>query len=518
MGILSDFLSSATNVAEGVSSGAMQELYRGALVDSNNKNELFKQFATSVNNRVIKQTNALNEKKSNFNSLKSDFMNNPEKWGYGGKEQTELETIYAPLAKFLEGDTFLGDYKTVKVKVAQALKAEEIKAGEDATMYTPAANFFETRMSDINNQLKAVSNMGWNTWDSQIDMASYKPTELKATVAAEHGFRLTAANYPHLFAEPLKPGQEGLVDAIRLTLLSYNANIDSKGDEVVRQKIFSERYKVIQDSKNPINLGNLRVALGLSSDGDIERFIQAASPYLPMINNLAAQNAKGDPASPEFRANAAQIQELAKKHMNFVKNFIEDEKIDTAAPASTNEAEILRAAAMNSINNFDATGKKKYKINEDLQAMKKQRSAKGYVGVYMKADAGGQIPGRTEEAFRFITVPSESDTENARWVAVSDKGAMFYIPKLTEQVAIGTDEVSVGETELVYKGYARKGDFANIKDLQSHFYNVVKAAQNGEIQIEFINKEVVTAMEKRHIFGTDINTGRPIKYFGQVIK
>ena len=234
MGIISDFISTAKEVGEGVGSGVMQELYRGALVDSNNKNDLFKQFGTSVNNRVIEQTNLLNQKKSNFNSLKADFVNNPEAWGYKGLNSEELSAIYAPLAKYLEGDTFVGEMKEVKVKLAQALKAEEIKTGDP---YVPAANFFETRMSDINNQLKAVSNMGWNTWDSQIDLATYKPTELKATATAETGFKLTAMNYPMLFGEPLKPGYEGLVDATRLTLMSYNAMVESGGDELKRQKL-----------------------------------------------------------------------------------------------------------------------------------------------------------------------------------------------------------------------------------------------------------------------------------------
>ena len=73
MGIISDFISTVkevgAEVGQPVGSGVMQELYRGALVDSNNKNDLFKQFGTSVNNRVIEQTNLLNQKKSNFNSL-----------------------------------------------------------------------------------------------------------------------------------------------------------------------------------------------------------------------------------------------------------------------------------------------------------------------------------------------------------------------------------------------------------------------------------------------------------------
>jgi len=411
MGIISNFISTAKEVGEGVGSGAMQELYRGALVDSNNKNDLFKQFGTSVNNRVIEQTNLLNQKKSNFNSLKSDFVNNPEAWGYKNLNAEELSTKYASLAKYLEGDTFVGEMKNVKVKIAQALKAEEIKPGDP---YVPAANFFETRMSDINNQLKAVSNMGWNTWDSQIDLATYKPTELKATATAETGFKLTAMNYPMLFGEPLKPGYEGLVDATRLTLMSYNAMVESGGDELTRQKVFKEKYDAVQDSKNPINIGYLTNVLGLSGEAELEKFIMASSPYLPMISNLAAQNANLDPASEDFRVNAAKISNFATQHMEFMKNKIEEARVDTAAPASTDEAEKLRAAAFNSLDNFVNSGEVKYQLNDELKKMLSSKSSLNYSGIYMKENAGGQIDGRKEEAFRFVTIPDPDEGKNAR--------------------------------------------------------------------------------------------------------
>ena len=519
MGVISDFISTVkevgAEVGQPVGSGLMQELYRGALVDSNNKNDLFKQYGTSVNNRVIEQTNLLNQKKSNFNSLKADFVNNPEAWGYKNLNAEELSAIYAPLAKYLEGDTFVGEMKEVKVKLAQALKAEEIKAGEDATMYTPAANFFETRMSDINNQLKAVSNMGWNTWDSQIDLATYKPTELKATATAETGFKLTALNYPMLFGEPLKPGYEGLVDTTRLTLMSYNAMVESGGDELKRQKLFKEKYDAVQGSKNPINIGYLTNVLGLSGEAELEKFIMASSPYLPMISNLAAQNANLDPASEDFRVNAAKISNFATQHMEFMKNKIEEARVDTAAPASTDEAEKLRAAALNTIDNFDPTGKLKYQLNNELKKMLSSKSSLNYSGIYMKENAGGQIDGRREEAFRFVTIPDPDECKNARWVAVSDTGVMFYIPALEEVSVISTDEMSVGDTELKYQNYARKGDFTNIAELKKHFISTIGAAVNGEVKIEFLNENVVKALENKHVFGTDKNTNKGIKYFGQ---
>lgn len=512
MGIISDFISTAKEVGEGVGSGAMQELYRGALVDSNNKNDLFKQFGTSVNNRVIEQTNLLNQKKSNFNSLKSDFVNNPEAWGYKGLNSEELSAIYAPLAKYLEGDTFVGEMKEVKVKLAQALKAEEIKKDDP---YVPAANFFETRMNDINSQLKAVSNMGWNTWDSQIDLATYKPTELKATATAETGFKLTALNYPMLFGEPLKPGYEGLVDTTRLTLMSYNAMVESGGDELKRQKLFKEKYDAVQDSKNPINIGYLSNVLNLSGEAELEKFIMASSPYLPMISNLAAQNANLDPASEDFRVNAAKISSLATQHMDYMKNKIEEARVDTAAPASTDEAEKLRAAAFNSLDNFVNSGEVKYQLNKELKEMLSSKSSLNYSGIYMKENAGGQIDGRREEAFRFVTIPDPDEGKNARWVAVSDTGVMFYIPALEEVSVISTDEMSVGDTELKYQNYARKGDFTNIAELKKHFISTIGAAVTGEVKIEFLNENVVKALENKHVFGTNKNTNKGIKYFGQ---
>ena len=516
MGVISDFISTVkevgAEVGKPVGSGLMQELYRGALVDSNNKNDLFKQYGTSVNNRVIEQTNLLNQKKSNFNSLKSDFVNNPEAWGYKNLNAEELSTKYASLAKYLEGDTFVGEMKNVKVKIAQALKAEEIKPGDP---YVPAANFFETRMSDINNQLKAVSNMGWNTWDSQIDLATYKPTELKATATAETGFKLTALNYPMLFGEPLKPGYEGLVDTTRLTLMSYNSMVESGGDELTRQKVFKEKYDAVQDSKNPINIGYLTNVLGLSGEAELEKFIMASSPYLPMISNLAAQNANLDPASEDFRVNAAKISSLATQHMEFMKNKIEEARVDTAAPASTDEAEKLRAAAFNSLDNFVNSGEVKYQLNKELKEMLSSKSSLNYSGIYMKENAGGQIDGRKEEAFRFVTIPDPDEGKNARWVAVSDTGVMFYIPALEEVSVISTDEMSVGDTELKYQNYARKGDFTNIAELKKHFISTIGAAVNGEVKIEFLNEDVVKALENKHVFGTDKNTNKGIKYFGQ---
>jgi hypothetical protein len=372
-------------------------------------------------------------------------------------------------------------------------------------------------MSDINNQLKAVSNMGWNTWDSQIDLATYKPTELKATATAETGFKLTAMNYPMLFGEPLKPGYEGLVDATRLTLMSYNAMVESGGDELTRQKVFKEKYDAVQDSKNPINIGYLTNVLGLSGEAELEKFIMASSPYLPMISNLAAQNANLDPASEDFRVNAAKISSLATQHMEFMKNKIEEARVDTAAPASTDEAEKLRAAAFNSLDNFVNSGEVKYQLNDELKKMLSSKSSLNYSGIYMKENAGGQIDGRKEEAFRFVTIPDPDEGKNARWAAVSDTGVMFYIPALEEVpvISAAADELSVGETELQYQNYARKGDFTNIAELKKHFISTIGAAVNGEVKIEFLNEDVVKALENKHVFGTDKNTNKGIKYFGQ---
>ena len=129
--------------------------------------------------------------------------------------------------------------------------------------------------------------------------------------------------------------------------------VESGGDELKRQKLFKEKYDAVQGSKNPINIGYLTNVLGLSGEAELEKFIMASSPYLPMISNLAAQNANLDPASEDFRVNAAKISNFATKHMEFIKNKIEEARVDTAAPASTDEAEKLRAAALNTIDNFD---------------------------------------------------------------------------------------------------------------------------------------------------------------------
>ena len=107
--------------------------------------------------------------------------------------------------------------------------------------------------------------------------------------------------------------------------------------------------------------------------------------------------------------------------------------------------------------------------------------------------------------------------ENARWVAVSDTGVMFYIPALeaVPVISAAADEMAVGETELQYQNYARKGDFTNIAELKKHFISAIGAAVNGEVKIEFLNENVVKALENKHVFGTDKNTNKGIKYFGQ---
>ena len=320
-----------------------------------------------------------------------------------------------------------------------------------------------------------------------------------------------------LFGEPLKPGYEGLVDATRLTLMSYNAMVESGGDELTRQKVFKEKYDAVQGSKNPINIGYLTNVLGLSGEAELEKFIMASSPYLPMISNLAAQNANLDPASEDFRVNAAKISNFATQHMEFMKNKIEEARVATAAPASTDEAEKLRAAAFNSLDNFVNSGEVKYQLNNELKEMVSSESPLNYSGIYLKENAGGQIDGRKAEAFRFINVPDPDEGKNARWVAVSNTGVMFYIPALeaVPVISAAADELAVGDTELKYQNYARKGDFTNIAELKKHFISAIGAAVNGEVKIEFLNEDVVKALENKHVFGTDKNTNQGIKYFGQ---
>ena len=108
MGILSDLL---TGPIGEVGYGAMAETLERANKKADDQVALFRGLGTDLRAERIANEKKLNQKLSNFRSAEIDFISNAGNYNtkWENLPENELKSIFAPMAQYLKGDTFLGE-------------------------------------------------------------------------------------------------------------------------------------------------------------------------------------------------------------------------------------------------------------------------------------------------------------------------------------------------------------------------------------------------------------------------
>ena len=120
MGILSDLL---TGPIGEVGYGAMAESYERANKKADDQAALFRGLGVDLRAERMANEKNLNEKLSNFRSSELDFINNAGNYNadWAKLPEDQLKLIFAPMAEYLKGDTFVGKPEDVQKKVTEAL-------------------------------------------------------------------------------------------------------------------------------------------------------------------------------------------------------------------------------------------------------------------------------------------------------------------------------------------------------------------------------------------------------------
>ena len=154
MGILSDFLLGP--VGE-VGYGAMAESYERANKKADDQRELFRGLGVDLRTERMANEKLLNEKLSNFKSIELDFINNAGKYNtdWAKLPDEDLKLIFAPMAEYLKGDTFVGKPEDVQKKVTDALfQSGGIKVDSP---YTSVEEFTNQTKASISKPLELYS-------------------------------------------------------------------------------------------------------------------------------------------------------------------------------------------------------------------------------------------------------------------------------------------------------------------------------------------------------------------------
>ena len=223
MGILSDFLLSP--VGE-VGYGAAAEMYDQANIKAGDQQRLFQGLGTDLRQERSINNKMLNEKLSNFRSAELDFIQNAGKYNpdYEGYSEDKLKSIFAPMAKYLKGDTFIGKPEDIQKKITSALELSGGIQVDDP--YTPFKEFETKTKQAINRPLEMYSGLAYNTWQNQVGDLTYETPEYDQTERAMDGLRITAYNFPQFY--PTQGGLESpAMTVARMSVLNYNARQDA---------------------------------------------------------------------------------------------------------------------------------------------------------------------------------------------------------------------------------------------------------------------------------------------------
>ena len=546
MGILSDFLLGP--VGE-IGYGAMAESYERANKKADDQRELFRGLGQDLRAERMANEKKLNEKLSNFRSSELDFLSNAGNYNtdWEGLPEDELKLIFAPMAEYLKGDTFIGKPEDVQKKVTQALiQSGGIKKGDP---YTSVEEFTNKTKASISAPLELYSGLGWNTWQNQVGNLAYQTPEYNLDAVSTSGLRVTARNFKQFY--PQIAGLDNpAVTAARLSILSQNARNDATVDGVFDSWKFAElkmeRFNAIKDELDMMGAARL---FGLD-ENQFLKLVESGSPSLAVLTSTSTALATMDPSSPEYQETLMRNKNALTSHIQFLSDMSEGmvkKYLDKDSALTTEPTKIAMTVIQG---NFR---KDAFKINKAHRNVLSNPNS--VIGISLKENAAAmKIPGnegRNAEQFTFVSVPQGVDAAgNAlpmKWVVVSNTGVTFDLPNIgsiagaTRNKYIST-EGSIPSGGINYQGiqlfqktvsqeYGQSGtstidDFnAPSAELKAQAIAAIKLAMEGYLKLNFVRNDgsgkfiqdsgYVQQLEEAGIFGKNTRTGENIKYFGQ---
>ena len=546
MGILSDFL---TGPIGEIGYGAMAESYERANKKADDQRELFRGLGQDLRTERMANEKKLNEKLSNFRSSELDFLSNAGNYNtdWAKLPEDELKLIFAPMAEYLKGDTFIGKPEDVQKKVTQALiQSGGIKKGDP---YTSVEEFTNKTKASISAPLELYSGLGWNTWQNQVGNLAYQTPEYNLDAVSTKGLRVTAMNFKQFY--PQIAGLDNpAVTAARLSILSQNARNDATVDGVFDSWKFAElkmeRFNAIKDELDMMGAARLFSL----DENQFLKLVESGSPSLAVLTSTATTLATMDPSSPEYQETLMRNKNALASHVQFLSDMSEGmvkKYLDKDSALTTEPTKIAMTVIQG---NFR---KDAFKINKAHRNVLSNPNS--VIGISLKENAAAmKIPGnegRNAEQFTFVSVPQGLDAQgNAlpmKWVVVSNTGVTFEMPNIgsiagaTRNKYIST-EGSIPSGGINYQGiqlfqktvsqeYGQSGtstidDFnAPSAELKAQAIAAIKLAMEGYLKLNFVRNDgsgkfiqdsgYVQQLENAGIFGKNTRTGQNIKYFGQ---
>ena len=525
MGILSDFLLGP--VGE-VGYGAMAESYERANKKADDQRELFRGLGVDLRTERMANEKLLNEKLSNFKSIELDFINNAGKYNtdWAKLPDEDLKLIFAPMAEYLKGDTFVGKPEDVQKKVTDALfQSGGIKVDSP---YTSVEEFTNQTKASISKPLELYSGLAWNTWENQVGSLAYKTPEYNMDAMSTEGLRITAMNFPMFY--PSAGGIETpAMTVAKLSILSSNAKADATTNGVFDPWKFAEiKREKFNQVKDSINMTNAAELFGIN-ENDFMKLIDSGSPSLARLTQVTTQLATMDINDPNRQALINESARLVNAHIEFLDNMKAGlvDKYVTKDSAQTKELPKIAMTIMNA--NFSGEGEA-YKLHKQHVAVLENPTSN--IGISMPENFQSNIiegnDGRNAEQFTFVAVAQDPNTpnisKNKKWLVVSNTGIVFELPSIA---AIRDLDGAQGDVTKIRKPstWAATIDDFNMPNeaLKLHAAKAIKYAMEGKLQLTFVRKSgnyfiednnYVKALEKAAAFGKNNETGHNIEYFG----
>ena len=535
MGILSDFL---TGPVADVGYGAMAESYERANKKADDQAVLFRGLGQDLRTERMTNEKLLNEKLSNFRSSELDFLSNAKKYNpeYENYSEDQLKLLFAPLADYLKGDTFVGKPEDVQKKVTEALfQSGGIKVDSP---YTSVKEFTNQTKASISKPLELYSGLAWNTWENQVGSLAYKTPEYNMDAMSTEGLRITAMNFPQWFPATYGVDSPAMTVA-KLSILSANAREDAMVTNADGQKVLDswefarlkrERFKNIKDS---INLTHAADLFGIS-ENDFMKLIDSGSPSLARLSQVTTQLAAMDINDPNRQGLIDESARLVQAHIEFLDNMREGRFDDyiTKDSALTTEFSKMDFTMVNL--QFPVEGEAD-KINKQHKSVR--NNTQSNLGIYMpknfQMDKITENDGRVEEIFTFVAVPQsiterygKQIKEDKKWIVVSDSGVSFELPSINTIQALVNANGDISQIRAPGKQAATIADFSMPNaELKNHAALAIKYAMEGKLQLTFVrrdnntgafieNLDYVRALENAGRFGKHNRHGYNIKYFG----
>ena len=525
MGILSDFLLGP--VGE-VGYGAMAESYERANKKADDQRELFRGLGVDLRTERMANEKLLNEKLSNFKSIELDFINNAGNYNtdWAKLPEDQLKLIFAPMAEYLKGDTFVGKPEDVQKKVTEALfQSGGIKVDSP---YTSVEEFTNQTKASISQPLELYSGLAWNTWENQVGSLAYKTPEYNMDAMSTEGLRITAMNFPMFY--PSAGGIETpAMTVAKLSILSSNAKADATTNGVFDPWKFAEiKREKFNQVKDSINMTNAAELFGIN-ENDFMKLIDSGSPSLARLTQVTTQLATMDINDPNRQALINESARLVNAHIEFLDNMKAGlvDKYVTKDSAQTKELPKIAMTIMNA--NFSGEGEA-YKLHKQHVAVLENPTSN--IGISMPENFQSNIiegnDGRNAEQFTFVAVAQDPNTpnisKNKKWLVVSNTGIVFELPSIA---VIRDLDGAQGDVTKIRKPstWAATIDDFNMPNeaLKLHAAKAIKYAMEGKLQLTFVRKSgnyfiednnYVKALEKAAAFGKNNETGHNIEYFG----